>query len=697
MSFFLFNVTSKTIKNSNTLEFKYLLKRKSESIQREVDLNIFILESLQSYYKSSQYINRSEFKLFVDTYLRNHKSVQALSWVPRVLNKEKEFYLLSTRKELGDSFIIKEKTPNGKMIEVKDKEEYFPVDYIEPIQGNKKAQGFDLSSNETRLKTLNAARSKNKITATASIKLVQEEGTQSGFLVIAPVWDKEDKNILKGFYSAVFRIGDMINTALEFNRIESSMIDLWLVDTTNKNKQELLFTNTKTKKDKNINILEQINIEGRSWTLFAKPSKLFVEKHKSYLPLSLLVLSLFVTILTTYILVLKNIKAKVLEKLVEEKTEKIRESNKKLESLLFMFDKKVIALSVNKKNYITYVTKAFTDISGYQKEELLENIDKSMSKEIKNKLWQSIKSGKIYFDEMKCLKKDGDFYWVSITIFPEYDDNKEIIGYFDIREDITAKKEVENFNKTLSLEVEKSVAQNLKKDKLLLEQSKLAAMGEMLGAIAHQWRQPLNTLALQLQYIEEDFDEGLIDKKYLNNFSKESMQLVSFMSETIDDFRNFFVIDKVKTKFNVKQKIIETANILKVQFKKHNIILNIKGEGFVINGHKGEFQQVILNIFNNAKDIFISNNIKGAKIDVDLFIIDNTGYIKISDNAGGIPESIIHRVFEPYFTTKKQGEGIGLGLYMSKMIIEDNMGGKIKIENDSNGAIFNIELELSHE
>jgi len=692
LSLFLYKITSNSIENSTNLEFEYLLKRKSASIQRELDLNIFILESLQSYYKSSQHIDRNEFKLFVDTYLKNNKSVQALSWVPKVLNKDKESYLVERRKELGNEYFIKEKSSDGKMIDVKVKKEYFPVDYIEPIEGNKKAQGFDLSSSETRLITLNAARNNNVITATARIKLVQEEGTQFGFLVIAPVWDKEGHNILEGFYSAVFRIGDMITTALEFNKLDSSMIDLWLIDTTDKQNQELLFTNTNSKKEINIDTYLDINIEGRKWSLYAKPSSLFLEKNKSYLPLFLLILSLFVIILTSYIVALKSVKAKELEELVKEKTRKIRESNKKLESLLFMFDKKAIALSINKNGLITHATNAYSDISGYTKDELSQNLNQSNSSYTSPNLWKSNEDGVIFIDEIECIKKDGTKYWVNSSIFPEYDENKKIIGYFDIREDITDKKKVENFNETLSLKIDEAISQNIKKDKLLLEQSKLAAMGEMLGSIAHQWRQPLNTLAIQLQFIEDDYDDGLIDKVYLNKFTKESMNLVSFMSDTIDDFRNFFLIDKVKTNFDVKTKIEETVNILKVQLQKYNISLKVSGTTFNIFGHKGEFQQVILNILNNAKDVIIENNVENGEVLVELELTNNIGYLRISDNAGGIPEEIIDRIFEPYFTTKKQGKGTGLGLYMSKMIIEDNMQGKIEIKNSTKGAVFKIEL-----
>ena len=246
----------------------------------------------------------------------------------------------------------------------------------------------------------------------------------------------------------------------------------------------------------------------------------------------------------------------------------------------------------------------------------------------------------------------------------------------------------------ISKNIYKSIKESQQKDKLLLQQSKLAAMGEMVGAIAHQWRQPLNALALQTQFIEDDFEDGLVDEKYLNLFAKENMKLISFMSKTIDDFRNFFRIDKVKNDFFVREKIMDTINMLTDQLKSNDIELKVSENDFVTNGHESEFQQVILNIVNNSKDALIENNGKSLKtISIDIKEENKIGFIKIRDNAGGIPSEVISRIFEPYFTTKEQGKGTGLGLYMSKMIIEDNMEGKIHVENKKDGALFVIELD----
>jgi signal transduction histidine kinase len=161
------------------------------------------------------------------------------------------------------------------------------------------------------------------------------------------------------------------------------------------------------------------------------------------------------------------------------------------------------------------------------------------------------------------------------------------------------------------------------------------------------------------------------------------------MSKTIDDFREFFKNDKEKEKFDLMEAVIDVLKLIDKQIKNHNISIDINGSGKTILGYKNELKQVILNIITNAKDALIEKNIKDAKISI--FVHDNT--IVIEDNAGGIPKEIGDRIFEPYFTTKEEGKGTGIGLYISKVIIEEHFKGKIYFENTQNGVKFIIELK----
>jgi len=261
-------------------------------------------------------------------------------------------------------------------------------------------------------------------------------------------------------------------------------------------------------------------------------------------------------------------------------------------------------------------------------------------------------------------------------------------------------KELQEINKNLQHIVEEKVNEIRKKDSVLSQQSKMAAMGEMIGAIAHQWRQPLNALAINIQLLEDMYEDGSLDKKTLKEFIDKNMQTIQFMSNTIDDFRNFFRKDKTKTEFDVKEVIEKTLNLQKAQLKDHNIKVETNLESVKIKGYKNEFMQAILNIISNAKDVIDEKREQDSNFQGKIKILskkeDDRVIIEIEDNGGGIPNEIKDRIFEPYFTTKEEGKGTGMGLYMTKEII-DRINGKIKVENTKDGAKFIIILKAEND
>jgi len=245
-------------------------------------------------------------------------------------------------------------------------------------------------------------------------------------------------------------------------------------------------------------------------------------------------------------------------------------------------------------------------------------------------------------------------------------------------------------NKGLENAVRVKTKENNKQQQVIQEQSKLAAMGEMIGAIAHQWRQPLNALGLSIQNLENDFDDGHVDKAFIERYVKKNKETIGFMSRTIDDFRNFFRIDKGKETFGVKKAIDETIAIQEAALKNIDIALEIIGEDFEIHGYRSEFQQVVLNLIGNA--IYEVKNIEIKQRRIQITLEGQT--ISVIDNGYGVPEEILDRIFEPYFTTKEQGKGTGIGLYMSKIIVEENLGGRLSVINlKEGGASFVIDFK----
>ena len=230
------------------------------------------------------------------------------------------------------------------------------------------------------------------------------------------------------------------------------------------------------------------------------------------------------------------------------------------------------------------------------------------------------------------------------------------------------------------------------KDRLMIQQSRLAAMGEMLGNIAHQWRQPLNALGLQVQELRMAHKMGKFSDQLLKESVDKVMAIIQHMSQTIDDFRDFLVLDKEKKPFKVDEVIRRSASLLEASFREHRIKLEIVSSGDPqITGRPNEYGQVLINILMNAKDAFGERERSDALITVRCFNEGGKAVVTITDNAGGIPEEIMDRIFEPYFTTKPDGKGTGVGLYMSSNIVE-SMGGRITARNVDGGAEFRIEV-----
>jgi two-component system, NtrC family, C4-dicarboxylate transport sensor histidine kinase DctB len=252
-------------------------------------------------------------------------------------------------------------------------------------------------------------------------------------------------------------------------------------------------------------------------------------------------------------------------------------------------------------------------------------------------------------------------------------------------------EELHSLNENLSMKVQSGIEEGKQKDKKILEQAKLARIGSMISMIAHQWRQPLTELSGILMELETATRFKKADEKHILGAIERSDKMIQFMSNTIDDFRNFYKPDKVKEEFLVSDSCKNAINIIGASLKNFNIKLNINIENDKrIFGYPTEFSQVILNILSNAADILVERSIKNPQIDLNIDTKGILSIITIKDNAGGIAQKNQELIFDPYFSTKDSSKGTGLGLYISKLIIERNMGGELSVYNDAHGAVFKI-------
>lgn len=231
------------------------------------------------------------------------------------------------------------------------------------------------------------------------------------------------------------------------------------------------------------------------------------------------------------------------------------------------------------------------------------------------------------------------------------------------------------------------------RDQLLIQQSRMAAMGEMLGNIAHQWRQPLNAVGIKVQELGLAYKYGELDKELLDANIAAAMGILQHLSQTITVFQNFTVPDKEKCLFMVEQVIADTLQIIGESLKRDGITLHVSSTGSPqINGYPNEYSQVLMNLILNAKDALQEHGTAHPCITVRSWSENGRSVVTVSDNGGGIKESIIDKIFDPYFTTKNLGKGTGVGLFLSKAIIEKNMGGRITVRTIESGSEFRIEV-----
>ena len=253
--------------------------------------------------------------------------------------------------------------------------------------------------------------------------------------------------------------------------------------------------------------------------------------------------------------------------------------------------------------------------------------------------------------------------------------------------------QLELLNASLEQKVARELYNLRQKDKMLIQQSKMADMGDMLSLIAHQWRQPLNQLSYIFMNIDSAYEYKELNKKYLDGKIKEGNHLLEFMSQTIDDFRDYFKPNQKRELINISDIVKRAIELMKKPLEDSNIeIVHTNRCNKEIELYVNEFVQVILSLIKNAKDVLIHNSIKNPKIEIVTSCDEDGVVVEVKDNGGGIEVYILDQIFEPYFTTKDKQHGTGLGLYMSKMIVEEHLGGKITVENIDKGACFKIFL-----
>ena len=389
-------------------------------------------------------------------------------------------------------------------------------------------------------------------------------------------------------------------------------------------------------------------------------------------------------------------------------------------------EKSNIISKTDTSGIITFVNDEFCKISGYSHDELIgknHNIVRhpDVAKSTFKLLWDTINSKKIYKNTVKNLAKNGSTFYVNTTVIPILDLDENIVEFIAIRYDVTKEvfykkrlekkeRELEQLNKTLEkkvqektealqllnetleLRVKEEISKNEEKQKVMFWQSRLASLGEMLANIAHQWRQPLTELNLTVFSMKKASLKS--DDTEVQKFYDDSKKIIKNMSNTIDDFTNFFKPDKEKQPFNIKESVDEALQILEQLLKQEMVLVIREFEDVEVLGVSNELTQVIINLLKNSIDAFVLNSVLIREISIKIRVDFDAAIIEVKDNAGGIKEKSIYKIFEPYFTTKHTSQGTGLGLFMSKMICEQGLNGSLDVNSKKGTTTFRIKIPL---
>jgi signal transduction histidine kinase len=328
--------------------------------------------------------------------------------------------------------------------------------------------------------------------------------------------------------------------------------------------------------------------------------------------------------------------------------------------------------------------------------ELVHPEDQDYFKRALNYVWHGESIG----IEFRFLASDQTIIWVHQNGNVIYDEADKIISVLFMNHDITERKESLNklrlMNENLIQMVKDEVEENRKKDAVIVYQSRLAKMGQMIGLITHQWKQPLNNLGLILANLKDASEHDDLTLMEINESMADSKRIINQMAKTIDDFRYFFNPNPQWERFSPNDTIEFAIELIEETVKLNNISIETHlACTEQINGYSNEFTQVVFNILDNAKDAILNNGTESRLIRIDAYDSAGAAVVDIFNNGSPIPEPVLDKLFEPYFTTKNKEKGTGIGLYMSKMIIENHMAGQIVCINVSKGVLFRIMIPVN--
>ena len=702
--------------------FDNSLKARSEEVYRDETKNIsdsiidrihaheHVLRGAAGIFSVKEDVSRTVWRHYVSALQldENHPGILGIGFSKWLTPAEKDANVRQIRAEGFTEYSIR---PEGK------RPVYTSIIYLEPFDWrNQRAFGYDMYTEPLRRAAMDKARDENVATIAAKIILVQEidKDKQSGMLMYVPVYRQgmpmdsveQRRSAFIGFVYSPIRMNDFVSGTLT-KLPRNIAFDISLIGS--QTPDGLMFSSIQTQKTVlpekyQAAITSSVTVQsyGCSWLFTFKTLPGFnkeLNREKSFLVLGagILISALF-SCLVFLILKTRNQAIALANEMIANLNNRLSLAADSAQIGVWDWLIPENRLIWDKWVYAMYGVKE-EDFSGVYEawQSGLHPDDKTRSEE---EIGLALRGEREFNSEFRVIWPSGEVRHIKANALVLRDAGGKPLRMIGVNYDITERKraeelvheqagQLEALNRSLQIRIDEAVAEIRRKDQVMISQSRQAAMGEMIGNIAHQWRQPLNALAMVLGNIKSAFQYNELTEQYLDKTVENGNRLLQKMSTTINDFSNFFRPDKEILHFSAREQINHAVALVEAGLINQNISVHLDApQDLTLTGFPNEYSQVLLNLLANARDAIKESAVPEGRITIRLYLQDGQGIVSVSDNGGGIDSAVIDKIFEPYFSTKEMGTGIGL--YMSKMIVERSMNGTISAHNIVGGTEFII-------
>jgi len=678
------------------------------AISRSLEEHVLRLRALGSYFDTRYDVTRAEFARYAANLAQGSAGLQALEWIPRVPESKRNTLETIARFSGLSGFEFKERGSDGSMIPAGRSEIYYPVYFVEPVPPNVKALGFDLASDPARKAALEHSRDTGQITFTAPIKLVQENGTQSGMLAFRPVYRRDMVSEtpqsraqgIRGFALGVFRIGDIVEAAIPK---QTGDLGFRLLDNAAAPEKRLLYTSIEDTSGEGAWSYDgpmhsvSMAVYPRDWVIEFVPLADHALREVDWVALSTFIAGLLMTGLLAATVATLHSRKSYAEQIVREQTSDLVARSRELEFQKHALDAHCIVSIADIRGNITYANDKFCETSGYSREELIDQNHRILKSdehppEYYSELWRTITAGEVWQGEIKNRKKDGGFYWVNVTIVPFLDERGVPFQYVAIRTDVSTEKQ-------RSLELTEATK---------AAEAANSAKSNFLATMSHEIRTPLNGV-LGLAQLLGDTQLNADQRKKVDTILASGQTLLSIINDVLDMSRiEAGGVELENTVFDLTNLVSMIATPFQSLADDKGLTLALTDRldpSMVLKGDPVRLRQILWNLLSNAikftEDGSVRliveeirdgrNKAKTAKDHLLHFAVEDTGAGIASSRLGAIFDSFTQ---EDSSITRKFG-GTGLGLSIAKQLTE-MMGGTIEVSSEiGEGTRFDVYIPFN--